>query len=219
MNKQVTVALVICALAGGAFANPMPVPDTGTTLIIAGVLAAGVITFMLLDAFDTEDEAAETTPERMDFSTEPSPETSVVADDEVRWEPIVGANVDNTDEGRVWAALAERGWERPGRKPFATRSSEYGNEELVVILNDDTPRSIVSVSYTCEGGTEEQLEARYQELIVMYEEGSKGPGLHSGTGPIFGCYWENRGGELISSIEYYPPGEDGPRIELEINYR
>jgi|GEM_PF-3518204 len=196
MNKQVVVTIVICTLAGGAFANPMPVPDTTTTLIIFGVLAAGVITFMLLDAFGTADEAVEATPERMDFSTEPSPETSVVADDEVRWEPLIGVNVDNTDEGRVWAALAEQGWERPGRKPFAVRSSEYGNEELVVILNDDTPRSVVSVSYTCVGSTEEQLEARYQELVVMYE-----------------------GSEIAPSIEYHPSGEGGPRIELEINYR
>ncbi len=216
MSKQVTVALIICALAGGAFANPMPGPDL--TPIIVGTLAAGVITFILLDAFGSTDETVEATPERLDFSTEPSPDATPLADDAIRQEPLVGVSVAIPSEEMVWAALAEQGWERPGRKPFATRDSEYGNEELVVILTNGEPPAIESVSYICEGGSEEQLEARYQELVVMYEEGSKGPGLHSGTGSIFGCYWENRGGKLVSSIEYYPPGEGGPRIELEISY-
>lgn len=195
MSKQVTVALVICALAGGAFANPMPVPDTTTTLIIFGALAAGVITFMLVDAFGSEEETVVAAPERLDFSTEPSPDATPLTDDTIRREPLVGTSVANLSEELVWAALAEQGWERPGRKPFATRDSEYGNEELVVILTNGEPPAIESIRYICEGGSEELIEARYQELVVMYE-----------------------GSEVASSIEYFPLGEGGPRIELEISY-
>ena len=204
MHQKLTVVLIVIVLCGGAFANPMALPDSTATLIIFGALVVGVITFVLLDAFGTEEETAE----RLDFSTE-------LADDKLPLEPLLGVSIESADKEQVWAELAERGWERSGNNPAAVRSPDYGVEELTVVLSEGEYPAIESVRYTCQGGTEAQLEARYQELIEMYQSGAKGIGVQSGTGAIFGCYWEDDS----SAIEYFPAGEGGPRIELEISYR
>ncbi|MCX7022129.1 MAG: hypothetical protein NTW26_07660 [bacterium] len=136
-------------------------------------------------------------------------------------EPILGINPHDTSYGAVAQAIDSQGWLIAAtllEEPSAFRHTEFGDEQITVYLSNYEAGRVLHLSYglTTKDGSDEtltHLEAEYRRLCEGYEA-LLGPGLKSGTGPVLGCYWT--GGAHDSHVEYYPPGEDGPRLSVEI---
>jgi hypothetical protein len=136
-------------------------------------------------------------------------------------EPVLGINPYDTSYAKVSQAIDSQGWLIAAtllEEPSAFRHTELGDEQITVYLSDYEAGRVLHLSYGVKtvDDSEETLarfEAEFHRLCEGFEA-LLGPGLKSGTGPVFGCYWT--GGAKDSYVEYYPPGEDGPRLSVEI---
>jgi hypothetical protein len=136
-------------------------------------------------------------------------------------EPILGINPYDTSYEKVAQAIDSQGWLIAAtllKEPSAFRHSALGDEQVTVYLSDYEAGRVLHLSYglKAEDDSDEtlaRLEAEYRRICEGFEA-LLGPGLKSGTGPVFGCYWTGEAND--SYVEYHPPGEDGPRLSVEI---
>ncbi len=136
-------------------------------------------------------------------------------------EPVLGINPYSISYDNVARALDTQGWIIAAsllEEPTGFRHTEFGDEMITVFLSNYEAGRVVHLSYSFtakdgSAGTVAHFEDEYRRLCNGFEE-LLGPGLKSGTGPIFGCYWT--GAETKSYVQYFPPGEEGPKLSVEI---
>lgn len=138
-------------------------------------------------------------------------------------EPILGINPYSISYDDVARALDAQGWIIAAsllEEPTGFRHIEFGDEQITVYLSNYELARVVHLSYSFTAGdgsadTVAHLEEEYRRLCDGFEE-LLGPGLRSGTGPVFGCYWT--GADTESYVKYHPAGEDGPKLVAEIYF-
>jgi hypothetical protein len=149
-----------------------------------------------------------------------TPAVFAMSEDAAR-EPILGINPYDTSYGAVAQAIDSQGWLIAAtllEEPAAFRHTDFGDEQITVYLSNYEAGRVLHLSYALKttDASDETLahfDSEYRRLCEGFEA-LLGPGLKSGTGPVFGCYWN--GADHDSFVEYFPPGEDGPRLSVEV---
>ncbi|MCK4594954.1 hypothetical protein KAU45_10665 [bacterium] len=131
----------------------------------------------------------------------------VVMSESTPQEPILGINPFDTSYDKVARAVDAQRWIIAAsllEEPTGFRHTEFGDEMITVFLSNYEAGRVVHLSYsfTAKGGSADtvaHLEEEYRRLCDGFEE-LLGPGLRSGTGPVFGCYWT--GADTESYVQY-----------------